>query len=270
MTRPRSSFHILFPTQTTPATVYPNGPVTRSKTHQVPTNIYARSLVYDLRQYTDGTMWGPFKDDGKATVDWEKAEAIMVVLGYNLHIFTERARGVFEPVWVAPWQGVGRNSFVSPASTKLPEELGAPGGLDDQDPYGISGMWMRVSDEMVGNELEGVLLILILQVVCFLDYHDLYAFNFSRRIPADQPRDPIDTREAIRLIRLKLKVTKIEPPGEDDGQDMPVVTFKGTSWSLHSSWDPNANSKIRGMLYARLDGRCDRRTILEIIKFEAY
>lgn len=92
------------------------------------------------------------------------------------------------------------------------------------------------------------MLICIVQVVSFLDYHDLYAFNFSRSIPADQPRDPIDTREAIRLIRLKLRVTKVEPPGEDDGQDLPVVTFRGTSYSLHSSWDPNANSKIRGML----------------------
>lgn len=69
----------------------------------------------------------------------------MVVLGYNLRIFTERARGVFEPIWDSPWQGVAPNSFVSPPSTKLPEELGAPGGLDDKDPYGVAGMWMRVS-----------------------------------------------------------------------------------------------------------------------------
>ncbi|GAB7346909.1 hypothetical protein MBLNU459_g1981t2 [Dothideomycetes sp. NU459] len=236
MTRPRSSFHILFPTQSTPASVFPNGPVTRSKTHQVPTNIYARSLVYDLRQYTDGTLWGPFQDDGQATVDWEKVEAIMVVLGYNMRIFTNRAgagHGV-NPIWNSSWQGVAPNSFVSPPPTKIPEELGAPGGLDERDPYGITGMWMRV--------------------VCFLDYHDLYAFNFTRSIPADQPRDPIDTREAIRLIKLKLKVTKIEPPGEDDGKDFPVVTFKGTSWSLHASWDANANSKIRGIVRQTPEG----------------
>lgn len=79
------------------------------------------------------------------------------------------------------------------------------------------------------------------------DYHDLYAFNFARPAPSDGgPRDPIDTREAIRMIKLKLRVTKVEPPGPDDGQDYPVVTFTGTSWSLHNSWDPNANSAIRG------------------------
>ena len=83
---------------------------------------------------------------------------------------------------------------------------------------------------------------------------------------------------AIRLIRIKLQVTRIDPPGtpeedsEDDddddgewgdevrdrrstewvdwsgfkGERLPTVHFRGTSRSLHASWDPNANSKIRG------------------------
>ena len=71
---------------------------------------------------------------------------------------------------------------------------------------------------------------------------------------------------AIRLIKIKLQVTKIEPPGsgdegeedDDDGMDwsnfhgerLPVVHFRGNSRSLHASWDPNANSKIRGQCSA--------------------
>ena len=65
---------------------------------------------------------------------------------------------------------------------------------------------------------------------------------------------------AIRLIRVKWHVTKIEAPdtrnNDDEGPDMdwsnfrgerlPIVHFAGTSRSLHASWDPNANSKIRG------------------------
>lgn len=67
---------------------------------------------------------------------------------------------------------------------------------------------------------------------------------------------------AIRLIRIKWRVTKIEPPdsrrGDDDeeeddldwsnfkGERLPVVHFSGLSRSLHASWDPDANSKIRG------------------------
>lgn len=74
-------------------------------------------------------------------------------------------------------------------------------------------------------------------------------------------------RVAIRLIKIKLQVTKIEAPGsvseddewvsvDGDGQDwssfkgdrLPVVHFRGRSRSLHASWDPNANSAIRGTL----------------------
>lgn len=86
------------------------------------------------------------------------------------------------------------------------------------------------------------------RIVCFLDYNDLYSFNFeSEDIPLTQERDPITTREAFRLIRLQLRVTAIEEPGEDDGKDFPVVHFQGSSKSTFMAWDPNANSRIRGM-----------------------
>lgn len=63
---------------------------------------------------------------------------------------------------------------------------------------------------------------------------------------------------------MKWHVTRIEPadahdndPDDETGGDgldwshfegerLPIVHFAGTSRSLHSSWDPNANSKIRG------------------------
>lgn len=194
---------------------------------QTPTNNYARAIVYDLRRYTEESLWGPFKSDGSQEVDWEKVESIMVVLGYNMRLFNRRAPHVFEPVWEKPFNGVSPYSYVSAQPTGLVRELSPPGDLDMQDPYGITGEWMRV--------------------VCFLDYHDLFAFNFLHSVPDDQPRDPINTREAIRIIRLKLRVSAIEPPGPEDGQDYPVVSFTGTSWSLHASWDANANSQIRGM-----------------------
>jgi len=81
----------------------------------------------------------------------------------------------------------------------------------------------------------------------------------------DRPREPLETEEAIRLITMTLRVTKIEPPGEYDGQALPIVHFKGTSEvsrsnslctvitlltcaqkSMRPLWDVNANSKIRG------------------------
>ncbi|KAK4494619.1 hypothetical protein PRZ48_013975 [Zasmidium cellare] len=232
---------------------------TRSHARPLLTHTYARSKVYDLREYTDNSLWGPFMNDGSQRVDWEKVEAVMIVLGFNLRKFTDRSDGRFPMVWKDTWNGATPNSYkslprISGATREVDEEINKIRemalSLDAQDPYGISGSWMRV--------------------VCFLDYNDLYAFNFSERIPDEQLREPIDTEEAIRLIRIKLQVTRIDPPGSGDegeeedgdgmdwrnftGERLPVVRFRGTSRSLHASWDPNANSRIRGTVRQTPEG----------------
>ena len=191
---------------------------------------YARSRVYDLRQHTEnGTFWGPFLDDGLQTVDWEKLEAIMIILDYNLRRSVDIHRQYEDVLELqeSPWVGATPHSFTSPPQS-LPMEPSVP--LEAQDPYNVTGTWMRV--------------------VCFLDYTELYDFNFGNEQPAhDQPRRPIDIEEATRLITMKLKVTKIEEPGEGDGQQLPVVRFNGTSSSIRPSWDANANSKIKGNIH---------------------
>lgn len=65
-------------------------------------------------------------------------------------------------------------------------------------------------------------------------------------IPAEVPRPPLSVGEATRLIIMTLHVTKIEPPGPEDGQELPVVHYEGESQSLDTSFDDNANSGIRG------------------------
>ena len=113
-----------------------------------------------------------------------------------------------------------------------------------------------------------------MRIVCFLDYNDLYAFNFENGwIPLSQEREPIETREAFRLIRLQLHVVSVEMPdpeetywefeaasGSEEGKEklreaergdgewkrMPIVRFEGRSKSTYMAWDPNANSRIRG------------------------
>ncbi|KAK4954279.1 hypothetical protein LTR10_007709 [Elasticomyces elasticus] len=235
---------------------------TRTQMRPLPTHTYARSKVYDLRQYTEHTLWGPFMDDGSQRIDWEKVEAVMVVLGFNLNRFTERSDGRWPRVWDKPFMGASPNSYSSLAPVSAPSDMEDDEddgmskirelalSLDAQDPYGVSGTWMRV--------------------VCFLDYNDLYAFNFSNRITNDEEREPIDTEEGIIDLEEILQVTKIEPPGsgdegedeEDDGMDwsnfrgerLPVVHFRGNSRSLHASWDPNANSKIRGTVRQTPEG----------------
>ncbi|KAL8959404.1 MAG: hypothetical protein Q9193_003727 [Seirophora villosa] len=188
---------------------------------------YARSQVYDLRQHQSSSFWGPFKCDGSQNVDWEKVEGIMVILAYNIQRFADRysVHGLaLIPPWDKPFIGVTPSGL----STTGPEiERPIPLPLDCRDPYDVTGVWMRV--------------------VCFLDYRELFTFNFSEDQPlATQRRPPLEAEEAIRFIVIKLHATRIEEPGENDGKGLPVVHFQGVSASALPPVDPNAHSSIRG------------------------
>lgn len=177
----RSSFSVWRPDiQSSPSAC------TRLQSRPRLTHTYARSKVYDLRQYTDATLWGPFRDDGTQRVDWEKVEAIMVVLGFNLRKFTERSDGRFPMIWDDPFIGASPKSFISPPPNAGPKEdldkdmlriRELALDLNAQDPYGVTGTWMRV--------------------VCFLDFNDLYAFNFAPGLRNEDERPPIDTEEGM-------------------------------------------------------------------------
>jgi hypothetical protein len=102
------------------------------------------------------------------------------------------------------------------------------------------------------------------QIVCFLDYNDLYNFNFgseAKKVPSDQPREPLTTEEAIRHIMMDLQVTEVTRGDEFDNHDLPVVHFTGRSKSVEVSWDPNANSKIRGSVRLTPEGEVRWQTI---------
>ncbi|KAH7017355.1 hypothetical protein EDB80DRAFT_282335 [Ilyonectria destructans] len=189
---------------------------------------YACSKVYDLRQYTERTHWGPFLDDGSDRVDWEKVEAILIVLAKN--IGSRRfVSDLFREVWDSPFSGSWPGSY-----------MGLPGpvisSLENKDPYDVTGTWYRI--------------------VCFLDYNDFFSYNFPAEdlIGRDTPRPALDVGEATRILQMNLKVYKIEPPGPDDGQDLPVVHFKGVTRSLDDSFDGNGNSHMRGTVRLTREG----------------
>ena len=77
------------------------------------------------------------------------------------------------------------------------------------------------------------------------DYNDFFQFNFpiGDELPDNMPRPALHAGEAIRLILMKIHVTKIEIA---EHQKHPIVHFKGFSRSLDGSWDENANSDLRG------------------------
>ncbi|KAH7035424.1 uncharacterized protein B0I36DRAFT_92437 [Microdochium trichocladiopsis] len=265
------------------------------RTRQSRMRPFACSRVYDLRQYTPQTQWGPFmggsgtsEEGGDATlkVDWEMVEAIMLVLGANLEKLGLESFPIYKNFWATPFAGVWPNSYMglpmladdddkdengekrvqcencSRPISMPPQALRSQADDDEDseeevdangerkkkrpldDPYGINGTWLRV--------------------VCFLDYNDFFAYNFAQEphpLPADVPRPAIDVGEATRLILMKIAVTEIEEPGPDDGQDMPVVHFRGISRSLDDTWDDNANSDLAGTVRMTKEGEVRWTTV---------
>ncbi|KAK0671141.1 hypothetical protein QBC41DRAFT_316471 [Cercophora samala] len=232
----------------------------------------ACAKVYDIREYKrEETAWGPFytpgdgekkeKKKGGLRVDWEKAEAIMIVLGTNLrakglaffdaveHVWGKRFGGVWEGSYI-PW--VPESALANLEKKKMEEEENADEDEEERekrleleelarrDPYGVKGTWLRV--------------------VCFLDYTDFFHFNFHNHgadgQAADAPREPLSTGEAVRLILMKVHVTKIEPadPEAGDHEDWPVVHFEGQSRALDWSWDGNADSDLKGTVRMTKEG----------------
>ncbi|KAH8889666.1 hypothetical protein GQ53DRAFT_187850 [Thozetella sp. PMI_491] len=216
---------------------------------------FACSKVYDLRQYTPATHWGPFMNDGSDRVDWEKVEAIMLVLGNNIKDRGLDRYPIFSNFWTTPFAGSWPKSYIRwpPAEAEAAREGGegetevkmlTTGPEDDEaaeeariskqlqldDPYEVSGTWLRV--------------------VCFLDYNDFFRYNFppADEIPDNVPRPALERGEATRVILMKIHVTQIEYAEGESAESgaWPVVHFRGFSRSLDASWDDNANSDLRG------------------------
>lgn len=122
------------------------GRLRSSRTHP-----FAISKVYDIREYTARTRWGPFMDEGPDgseanedgppgdRVDWEKVEAIMIVLWHNMKTKGLDRLPVFSQFWGRPFGGCWPNSYVpEPRNRDVTD-------LDLQDPYDVTGTWLRVN-----------------------------------------------------------------------------------------------------------------------------
>lgn len=121
------------------------------------THPFAISKVYDIREYTTRTRWGPFMDEGAGPmgsevnedgqqglpgdrVDWEKVEAIMIVLWHNMKTKGLDRLPVFNQFWGKPFAGCWPNSYVpEPTNRDITD-------LELEDPYDVTGTWLRVSN----------------------------------------------------------------------------------------------------------------------------
>jgi hypothetical protein len=136
----------------------------------------ACAKVYDIREYTAGTRWGPFLDGEvgeEVRVDWEKVEAILIVLGTNIRSKGLERFPIFWHFWGKPFAGSWGESYIpwskareqvakgkvdvenkevgeSERTEKTEEEKeeekkrAEARELDRMDPYGVSGSWLRV------------------------------------------------------------------------------------------------------------------------------
>lgn len=107
----------------------------------------ACAKVYDLREYTAGTKWGPFmeeKDGEGVRVDWEKVEAIMLVLGTNIRNKGLERFEIFSHFWGRPFAGTWSGSYIPWTKDREHGKEIEVTDLDQKDPYGVTGSWLRV------------------------------------------------------------------------------------------------------------------------------
>lgn len=91
---------------------------------------FAAARVYDCRRYERRLLWGPYLDEYGGMVDWEKLEAVLINIGH--HLMRRRVM-----LWATPFEGVSPDSFSAPM-------LREPTPAELQDPYGVTGTWLRV------------------------------------------------------------------------------------------------------------------------------
>ncbi|KAL1389877.1 hypothetical protein HDK64DRAFT_268663 [Phyllosticta capitalensis] len=219
-----------------------------------PVHAYARSRVYDLRRYDESNSWGPFLDDFSHRVDWMKLSCIMTVILCEQRRYCSHLGSSYLPVCHLPFAGAAPNTFQEPGflpgsivgSLQSSPEPKSPHSeasmvkepslsLDEQDPYGVAGTWFRI--------------------VLFLDYNDLYNFNFSQgTIPNTMPRPPLQKSQATRFIVVRLHVTRIEPITRDGEQQLPKVYFEGDSRSYEHGTVQDGQSTIKGHVRQNPEG----------------
>lgn len=168
----------------------------------------SRCQVYDLRNYHQDNDWGPFNIVA-GEVDWTHIESIINVVSMNL---SDRLND-----WpdTRPRYGLeATRAYSAPGTTSL-----ATG-----DWAGIEGHWRRY--------------------VCFMDYRDLFAFNYGNRGHGQRDGTYFDTphfEEAMRLIELKLTLIDAQTIPEVYTLDRfpdspythyPTLYFTGSSWGI--------------------------------------
>ncbi|KIJ38502.1 hypothetical protein M422DRAFT_33281 [Sphaerobolus stellatus SS14] len=179
----------------------------------------SRSFIYDLRKYSRANLWGPFLPGSGGRVNWSHLEHIYRVMAMNIGEILDLFDQMIPPVGLDAVR-----AYSAPRSD--------PTSIKDW--AGIEGRWYRY--------------------VCFMDYRDLFAFNFTAP-PVDE-NEPLnnsileddDFQEAIRLIELNLRVTDALPCPTHPHR--PVLRFEG--WSKGAQGN---EARVKGMVFMTPDNQ---------------
>ncbi|KAF8313255.1 hypothetical protein DL93DRAFT_2081339 [Clavulina sp. PMI_390] len=223
----------------------------------------SRSFVYDMRNYNEYTVWGPWTprlsnagpgDDstpltnggilGVGPANWTHVMHMMNVVRCNIEEYRN-------PLMPATGRTIAYEDYPFSLSDTCPYT--APGWDDDRserDWAGVEGEWNRV--------------------VCFMDYGDLLLANrnyFNDNNNDDQPIDDDaffqpDFYEELRVLHTTMAIESIDDPATTPGlvdPSRPTIRFRGTS--RHS--DGNEHS-MRGFVCVTESGDIRWHLISEV------
>ena len=195
--------------------------------------------MYDIRQYDESNLWGPFQDDGSGKVDWEKMEVLQCVSASFWQLYLKENPALAKTLAKYPdcrfpshrvihaFEGATPNTFIP----RIPRSITS--SLEEQDPYNVTGTWLRV--------------------IYYIPYGDFEELNYPEHGRhsencQDCPRPPLYVDDVPIPIRMKLRVTKIGAAGYQGGSNLPIVHFEGTAYVIGNPQASSYRPTVQGIL----------------------
>ncbi|THH28290.1 hypothetical protein EUX98_g5910 [Antrodiella citrinella] len=188
----------------------------------------SRCAVYNLSNYTIKNLWGPYlpmftlaaSPGAQPKVDWKQVEHVMNVVVLNMRELVGTPYSLMRPQL-----GLEHTRAYSAPGTAALRTNGS------KDWAGLEGLWRRF--------------------VCFMDYRELFAFNYSNLDTSLSPRYFVEDSftEAVRILEMRIFLKKVEEPTPFDYPECPQLVFEGHVKGLQSR-----NADVKGFVQRFLDG----------------
>jgi hypothetical protein len=157
----------------------------------------ARAFVYDLRNYSKWSQWGPFMSDGTGKVNWTHLDKIFVVMQTNSEEHLCQAE---------------RTRLKFPALN-----------LESTRPFSASGSNKRAKHDWAGVEGRWC------RLISFMDYSELMDFNSGSMTQshAESIFEDEEFFEAFRVMTVTMRITSVDSPESGPFPHRPTIRFTG-------------------------------------------